>query len=602
MLKPLNVSADAPWRERFEAARIISSEIATRNPNRGVVTTNKDGVYQLYAWDVPTGELTQMTDYPTGKRGGFISADGERIYYLHDQGGDEIGHYHAKTINTGEAVDISPDMPPYASHYFTECFSGNYYGFQVANQYGFFIYVIDNVKGGEPLFRYESQALSLGPLLSYDGEIAVIATTEKAKTLHYNLEAYDVKTGEKLGELWDGEGTSIQPIGFARRAADMRFLAISNATGYNRPFIWNTRTNERTELPIDELEGDVTAWDWSEDGQYILLRQMYMAENKLWLYNTQTKEVTALNHPSGTYSHAYFTPQGTIYAHISDATNPERIIELGGLTGELKGVVLDASKDQGGIRPRSVTFTSANGVPIQAWLYTPEGEGPFPTIVHTHGGPTAVTTENFSPDTQTWLDHGFAFFSINYQGSVTFGKDFQDAIIGNLGDLEVQDIEAGAHWLIDQGIADPDMLLITGRSYGGYLTLQTVGKVPDLWAGGMAGVAIADWALMYEDQAETLRGYQRALFGGTPQEKPEAHQKSSPITYAERVKAPLLIIQGRNDTRCPERQMLKYLDKMDGLGKQVDVDWYEAGHASMATDEQIRQMELMLRFAYRVLG
>lgn len=602
MLKPLNVSANAPWRERFEAARIISSEIATRNPNRGVVTTNKDGVYQLYAWDVPTGELTQMTDYPTGKRGGFISADGERIYYLHDQGGDEIGHYHAKTINTGEAVDISPDMPPYASHYFTECFSGNYYGFQVANQYGFFIYVIDNVKGGEPLFRYESQALSLGPLLSYDGEIAVIATTEKAKTLHYNLEAYDVKTGEKLGELWDGEGTSIQPIGFARRAADMRFLAISNATGYNRPFIWNTRTNERTELPIDELEGDVTAWDWSEDGQYILLRQMYMAENKLWLYNTQTKEVTALNHPSGTYSHAYFTPQGTIYAHISDATNPERIIELGGLTGELKGVVLDASKDQGGIRPRSVTFTSANGVPIQAWLYTPEGEGPFPTIVHTHGGPTAVTTENFSPETQTWLDHGFAFFSINYQGSVTFGKDFQDAIIGNLGDLEVQDIETGARWLIDQGIADPDMLLITGRSYGGYLTLQTVGKVPDLWAGGMAGVAIADWALMYEDQAETLRGYQRALFGGTPQEKPEAHQKSSPITYAEQVKAPLLIIQGRNDTRCPERQMLKYLDKMDGLGKQVDVDWYEAGHASMATDEQIRQMELMLRFAYRVLG
>ena len=68
---------------------------------------------------------------------------------------------------------------------------------------------------------------------------------------------------------------------------------------------------------------------------------------------------------------------------------------------------------------------------------------------------------------------------------------------------------------------------------------------------GMAGVAVADWKLQYEDEAETLRGYLVALFGGGPEDKPEQYANSSPVTYGERVTAPVLIIQGRNDTRCP---------------------------------------------------
>ena len=146
-----------------------------------------------------------------------------------------------------------------------------------------------------------------------------------------------------------------------------------------------------------------------------------------------------------------------------------------------------------------------------------------------------MQTNRWSPASQTWLDHGFAFFSLNYRGSITFGYDFQHVIDGNLGDLEVEDIAAGVHWLIENGIAQPDAIIKTGASYGGYLTLQSLGKNPDLWAGGMAVVAIADWALMYEDQAGTLRGFQRSMFGGTPDEKPEAHRKSSPITYAENI-------------------------------------------------------------------
>ena len=166
----------------------------------------------------------------------------------------------------------------------------------------------------------------------------------------------------------------------------------------------------------------------------------------------------------------------------------------------------------------------------------------------------------------------------------------------------MEDVAAGVAWLIERGIARPEAILKTGVSYGGYLTLQSLGKKPALWAGGMAVVAIADWVLMYEDQAETLRGYQRSIFGGTPEEKPEAHRKSSPITYAAVIEAPILVLQGENDTRCPARQMRVYERRLTDLGKSIEVQWFDAGHGSLDTEEQIRQQAKMLEFAYRVLS
>jgi dipeptidyl aminopeptidase/acylaminoacyl peptidase len=144
--------------------------------------------------------------------------------------------------------------------------------------------------------------------------------------------------------------------------------------------------------------------------------------------------------------------------------------------------------------------------------------------------------------------------------------------------------------------------LLTGGSYGGYLTLQALGRRPDLWAGGMAQVAIADWALMYEDEAETLRGYQRSLFGGAPEEIPEQTRISSPITYAADLRAPILVIQGENDTRCPARQMKVYEARLREMDKDIQVHWFDAGHGSRAMEQQIEHQAIMLRWAYRVLG
>jgi dipeptidyl aminopeptidase/acylaminoacyl peptidase len=607
-MNPLDLAADAPWKRRFRAPVVASTELAARNPARGMAVTNRSGVYQLYAWDVATGELRQITDKAAGVVFGGISPDGAYIYYHDDTQGDEIGHYVRVPFEGGPPEDITPDMPPYASFSLSESLSQSAIGFTVADRDGFRMMMMPRNASGalqSPRVLYHSERLSFGPQFTFDGDYAVIATTERGENTDQALMAFylaDASAQQTVKVLEEDEG-SISPVGFAPLAGDTRLLAFTDVSGYPRPLIWDVATGDRTDLPLATLDGSVYPLDWSPDGRRLLLNHLAQAVYQLYVYDLEWSTLDKLNHPPGTVSSAYFVPDSDeIFANWQDSTQPPQVVVLDAATGKVRRTVLQAGEAPAGQQWRSVSFDSSGGARIQAWLGTPDGKGPYPTIVHMHGGPTSVMTDVFSPSIQTWIDHGFAVLSVNYRGSTTFGREFQHAILGMLGVREVDDMAAAYQWLVDNGVAQADSVLLTGGSYGGYLTLQGLGRRPDLWAGGMAQVAIADWALMYEDQAETLRGYQRSLFGGTPDELPEQTRISSPISYADDLRAPVLVIQGHNDTRCPARQMRAYEEKLASLGKQIDVHWFDAGHGARAMAQQVEHMELMLRWAYRVLG
>lgn len=610
MLPQLRLDPDAPWKARFRAPFVGFTQLAKADPTRGLAVTNRSGAHQLYAWHVPTGELRQMTHTPEGKLMGYISPDGHYIYYLKDTGGNEIGHWVRVPFMGGDAQDITPDLPPYASNGLAVSRAGNLLNFTLAARDGFHLYTM-NLGSEGSLGRsrrvWSSAKLAQGPLLSYGGEVAVMASTERFTKFQYSLVALDGSSGALIGELWDSHDASIQPVVFSPLPGDVRLAATTNRSGVRRPVIWNPRTGERTDLEFETLSGEIGPLDWSSDGQQLLLRQFDQAVEQLYLYDLATETLTRLDHPAGSFSMygfggAYFGPHDEIYAQWQDAAHPARTIALSRQTGALTRTVLSAGEAPPGRPWRSVAFTSSDGANIQGWLATPEGGGPFPTILHTHGGPTAVMTATYAPESQAFLDHGLAVLSINYRGSTTFGREFQDKINGALGHWEVEDMVAAREWLIQQNIAHPNQIFLTGWSYGGYLTLMGLGKRPDLWAGGMAGIAIADWAVQYEDTADTLRGYQVALLGGTPKTAPETYKASSPITYLENVSAPVLVLQGRNDTRCPARPMEIYEARMRERGHDFEIVWFDAGHGALSIDEQISHRERMLRFVYRVLN
>lgn len=597
-MKPLNLDENAPWKQRFRAPSILYSRPAYRNPQRGMVVTDKSGTYQVYAWETETGSLRQITHQPTGLWLGFISSDGKYLYYLKDDHGNELGHFTRVPFEGGDDEDLTPDIAPYSSWSLAESRDGSVLAFIGARLGGSEIYAI---RDGKLTTLLKTTASARQVTLSADGKYLIAATNERTGRNELSMLLLDAYTGERLKELYDDEA-SVEARTFSPIAGDPRVAGTTDKSGYNRPLIWNVETGERTDIALPEIEGEVYVWDWSPNGKTLLLCQISQAREQLYSYDIASGVAAKLNHPSGSYSWGYFASDSEIRVSYSSTKQPSSLVALDAATGALKGVVLSAGDAPAGSTWRSVTFPSLDGTPIQGWLATPEGEGPFPAIIDIHGGPTGVQGEAYEPQGEAWVDHGFAWLTVNYRGSITFGKDFERAIWGRLGTVEVEDLVGARNFLVENGIAEADSILLTGWSYGGYLTLQTSGRFPELWAGGMAGIAIADWTLMYEDQAETLRGYQRALFGGSPQEKPEAHAFGSPITYAENVKAPIIVIQGSNDTRCPPRQMRAYEDKMRALGKPIELHWFEAGHGSLAMDTRIEHQETFMRFAYRVLG
>ena len=227
---------------------------------------------------------------------------------------------------------------------------------------------------------------------------------------------------------------------------------------------------------------------------------------------------------------------------------------------------------------------------------------PWPTVFAVHGGPAAGDEDSFDASRAAWLDAGFAVVQVNYRGSTGYGSAWRDALTERIGHTELADIAAVHDHLIAEGVVDPTRSVISGYSWGGYLTLLALGVQPERWAAGVGGVPVADYVAAYEDEMEPLRAYDRALFGGSPQDVPDAYRDSSPLTYVDRVRVPVLVLAGENDPRCPIRQIDNYLDALAERGADYAVYRYDAGHGSMVVAERLRQLACEIAFVRRVLA
>jgi dipeptidyl aminopeptidase/acylaminoacyl peptidase len=213
-----------------------------------------------------------------------------------------------------------------------------------------------------------------------------------------------------------------------------------------------------------------------------------------------------------------------------------------------------------------------------------------------HGGPTWAYPDTFMPDVQAWVDHGLAVGMVNYRGSTGYGTAFRDALIGDPGFPEVADVVAGLDALVADGVADPARAALSGGSWGGYVTLLAIGLHPERWAAATAAVPVADYVTAYADEAPELKAFDRSLFGGAPDDVGDLYRERSPLTYVDRVRTPVLVLAGDNDTRCPIRQVLNYVDALRGRGADVELYRFDAGHGSMIVDERVRQMRAELDF------
>jgi hypothetical protein len=290
MLKDICLDDVAPWKQRYRAPMIPWTQLARAAPTRGLTVSNRSGVYQLYAWDVPTGGLRALTDRPEGTLLGGISPDGGYVYYLDDQQGNELGHFVRVPFEGGTPQDLIPNMAPYATRGSAVSQAGNLFALTLANAEGHHLCCLElGLEGtfGTSRLLYQSPREFWNPVLSHSGELAVIASTARTGKRQFSLLAFDTSSGTQLDELWDGPESSLQAIAFSSLTGDCRLLATTNRTGFARPLIWNPYTRESTDLTLTDLEGAVLPLDWSPHGDRLLLCQVIRAVQHLYIYTSR---------------------------------------------------------------------------------------------------------------------------------------------------------------------------------------------------------------------------------------------------------------------------------------------------------------------------
>ena len=217
-------------------------------------------------------------------------------------------------------------------------------------------------------------------------------------------------------------------------------------------------------------------------------------------------------------------PDGEVWYRHESSARPPTIRDLA--DREVFALGTDPAPDG---RPyRAISFTNPAGEEIRGFLVSPEGDPPFPAVVHVHGGPNWHDQDEFEPEVQAFVDAGYAVLMVNYRGSTGRDTAFRERLRGDIGFPESQDIVAGLDHVVAQGLVDPDRVALEGWSWGGYLTLLNAGLNPDRWRAAIGGIPVGDYVAAHYECAPALRAWDQATLGGGPWTCPSCTASATP--------------------------------------------------------------------------
>ncbi|HYX31315.1 MAG TPA: alpha/beta fold hydrolase [Pyrinomonadaceae bacterium] len=282
--------------------------------------------------------------------------------------------------------------------------------------------------------------------------------------------------------------------------------------------------------------------DKSYEADYNLLKKQFPGMDVDFASSTRDERLVLIDigsdtDPGETYLFDRNTKKLTLQYHIREKLNRDYLAPM-----------------------KAISYKSSDGLEIPAYLTLPKGAEAknLPLIAFPHGGPWARDNWGYDAFAQFWANRGYAVLQPNFRGSTGYGKKFIDAGNKQWGDKMQDDITWGVKYLVSQGIADPKRVGIMGGSYGGYATLAGVTFTPDLYAAAVDYVGPSNLNTLLETippywEAGRQLFYQRMGDPTTPAGKAQL-DRQSPLNSANKIKTPLLVVQGANDPRVNKRE------------------------------------------------
>jgi len=355
---------------------------------------------------------------------------------------------------------------------------------------------------------------------------------------------------------------------------DGRFLAyISNQSGWDNLYLYDLQTHTHQALTPEPVECGQPAWlqgmrtyGFRHDGQGLYYLRHDRGFRRLWYYDLQ--------HGSATECHAGLTEYTYLEQPALSSTRAllACIASAPTLPARLITVPLDHQSSPRVCRrstaehvpasalstPQALTWCTTGGDRVHGLLYLPsstrfQGRGQPPAIIYIHGGPTSQAVASFHPQTQFFTTRGYAVLQVNHRGSTGYGKAYVEALRGQWGVYDVEDAVSGAQYLVAQGFASAQHLVIMGGSAGGYTVLQTLVRHAGFFKAAICLYGIANLFTLAATTHKFEAHYLDSLIGPLP-DAAGLYRERSPLFAAERIRDPMALFQGDIDQVVPRAQ------------------------------------------------
>jgi dipeptidyl aminopeptidase/acylaminoacyl peptidase len=374
-------------------------------------------------------------------------------------------------------------------------------------------------------------------------------------------------------------------------------ITSNSGNGYQNAAVLDVATKKISWLTTGKWE--VNSGKFSPDGKRLTWTTNEDGSTQIVLYDLSTHQAQPLPVAKGIntlagaespftrggarmlFNHEGANAPNDVWVYDFAAQKPQQI------THSLSGGI--RSEDM--VEPFLIHYPSKDGKwQISAFVYAPynaERNGKNAAVVSIHGGPTSQTMNGFNRSVQYLVNQGFFVIAPNYRGSTGYGKEFEDANLHDMGGGDLEDVISAADWLLKTGYVDAKKIAVMGGGYGGYLSMMAVTKAPDRWAAGVPIVPFVNWFTEIENEDPLLREYDMATMGD-PMKDTERLKDRSPINFVDRIKAPLLLLAGGNDPRCPKTEAEQVVQAVKKRGGVVEFKVYEnEGHGFAKVENQI---------------
>lgn len=538
----------------FKTTTLFGSSI-NHNKTAVLVSSDETGVFNAYRYPIDGSETTQLTQSTTDTIYGmsWFPTD-DRILYTSDQGGNELNHVYVRELD-GKIKDLTPGEKLKAQ--FIRWTKDQQFFFISTNErdpksFDLYRYSIKNYE--RELVYQNDKSWSLGSV-SPNGEwLSLAHTVSNSDSNLYLVNLIKKDTKPFLITIHDGD-VSYRSYTFTPNSKQLIY-ATNEHGEYNQAWIYNIENGNKT--VYHQANWDVSFVYFSKSGKYQVIGVNQNAQTKIALTEVANGNAIQLpDLPKGDLRGINFSADDQLIVfYINSDTSPSNLFSYRFGDKQIKKHTQSLNpeiQESDLVSSEVKRFKSFDGLEIPGLLYQPKqanANNKVPALILVHGGPGGQSRKGYRAMVQHLVNNGYAIFSVNNRGSSGYGKTFFHLDDKKHGEDDLQDIVYGKKYLQTLDWIDADRIGIMGGSYGGYMTMAGM-AFTDEFKVGINIFGVTNWTRTLTSIPPWWESFKKSLYDemGDPATDADRHHAISPLFHADKIKNPVLIVQGANDPR-----------------------------------------------------